>query len=225
MLAEEEEAAFVRALPEAVQRLTDSDPVLAGVIERVGACTLVPEWRRSPYESLVRAVAHQQLQGKAAQAILGRFLALFDAPFPTPADILGRAEDDLRAVGFSRAKVAAIRDIAAHAEQGLVPDRGAALLLDDAALIERLVAIRGVGAWTVQMLLIFTLGRLDVLPADDFGVRTGVRKTYGLDVQPTRANVLDLGARWQPYRSIASWYLWRAAAFGRERTAADIPTP
>ncbi len=225
MLADEEAAAFHGALPDAVQRLSDADPVLAGLIERVGACTLAPEWGRSPFESLVRAVAHQQLQGKAAQAILGRFLALFAAPFPAPADILARADDDLRAVGFSRAKVAAIRDIAVHAERGLVPDRAAALLLDDDALIERLVAIRGVGAWTVQMLLIFTLGRLDVLPADDFGVRTGIRKTYGLDAQPKRANVLDLGLRWQPYRSIASWYLWRAAAFGRERTAADTPTP
>lgn len=210
-----EEAAFQNALTEGVQWLADTDPVLAALIERVGACALAPEWSRSPFESLVRAVAHQQLQGKAAAAILGRFLALFDPPFPSSRDILHLDDQDFRAVGFSRSKVAAIRDIAAHAEAGLVPNRAEAERLDDTALIERLTAIRGVGTWTVQMLLIFTLGRLDVLPVDDFGVRNGIKKAYGLDAQPSRAEVLDRGVGWRPYRSIASWYFWRAAAAGR----------
>lgn len=210
-----EEAAFQDALVEGVHWLKATDPVLAALIERVGACALVPEWSRSPFESLVRAVAHQQLQGKAAAAILGRFLALFAPPFPTSRDILRLIDQDFRAVGFSRSKMAAIRDIAAHAEAGMVPDRIEAERLDDAALIERLTAIRGVGPWTVQMLLIFTLGRLDVLPADDFGVRNGIRKAYGLDALPSRAEVIARGAGWRPYCSIASWYLWRAVVLDR----------
>lgn len=117
----------------------------------------------------------------------------------------------MRGVGFSRSKVAAIRDIAVHAASGLLPDRASAEGLDDAELVARLTPIRGVGPWTVQMLLIFTLGRLDVLPADDFGVRSGIRRTYTLDGLPAKNEVIRMGEVWRPYRSIASWYLWRAA--------------
>ncbi len=218
----EHDAAFGITLADAVDHLTAADPVLAGLIDRVGACGLSPFWTRSPFESLVRSVAYQQLQGRAAAVILGRFLALFDPPFPAPTDIARLDDETMRAVGFSRSKVAAIRDIAVHAENGVVPDRATAETMDDAELIARLTAIRGVGPWTVQMLLIFTLGRLDVLPVDDFGVRNGIRLAYGLDAPPSRNDVLSRGENWRPYRSVASWYLWRAAE-GKQARGQDVP--
>ena len=195
--------------------------MLGGLIDRVGACGLSPFWSRSPFESLVRSVAYQQLQGRAAAVILGRFLALFEAPFPAPADIARLDDETMRSVGFSRSKVAAIRDIAVHAENGVVPDRATAETMDESELIARLTAIRGVGPWTVQMLLIFTIGRLDVLPVDDFGVRNGIRLTYGLEAPPSRVDVLGRGEDWRPYRSVASWYLWRAA--GGKAQGQDVP--
>lgn len=213
---------FGSAIADAVDHLMAADLVLAGLINRVGACGLSPFWSRSPFESLVRSVAYQQLQGRAAAVILGRFLALFDAAFPSPADIARLDDEAMRAVGFSRSKIAAIRDIAVHAENGLVPDRATAETMDDAELIARLTAIRGVGPWTVEMLLIFTLGRLNVLPVDDFGVRNGIRLTYALDAPPSRNDVLSRGEVWRPYRSVASWYLWRAAE-GKQARGQDTP--
>ncbi|HYN38290.1 MAG TPA: DNA-3-methyladenine glycosylase 2 family protein [Rhodospirillales bacterium] len=218
------QAAFVDALADGAQRLAAADPVLAAVIDEVGPCRLAPAWSRSPFEALVRSVAYQQLQGAAAAAILARFVAMFDPPFPEPRGIAALDDAAMRAVGFSRAKIAAIRDIAAHTEAGVVPDRAEAESLDDATLIERLTPIRGVGPWTVQMLLIFTLGRLDVLPADDFGVRSGIRKAYGLEALPSRRDVLARGDDWHPFRTIASWYLWRAAEGNRAR-GQDAPPP
>ena len=216
------EADFQITLTEAERRLSAADPVLGAVIERVGACALAPFWSRSPFESLVRSVAYQQLQGRAAAVILGRFLALFDASFPLPAEIIRLDDAQMRAVGFSGSKVAAIRAIATHAENGLIPDRATAEAMDDAELIARLTPIRGVGPWTVQMLLIFTMGRLDILPVDDFGVRNGIRLAYGLDAPPKPRDVLSRGEDWRPYRSIASWYLWRAAE-GRRPQGQDTP--
>jgi DNA-3-methyladenine glycosylase II len=218
----EHDAPFGITLADAVDHLTAADPVLAGLIDRVGACGLSPFWTRSPFESLVRSVAYQQLQGRAAAVILGRFLALFDPPFPAPADIARLDDETMRAVGFSRSKVAAIRDIAVHAENGIVPDRATAETMVDGELIARLTTIRGVGPWTVQMLLIFTLGRPDVLPVDDFGVRNSIRLAYGLDAPPSRTDVLSRGENWRPCRSVASWYLWRAAE-GRRAQGQDVP--
>jgi DNA-3-methyladenine glycosylase II len=188
------------------------DPVMRALIRRHGPCGLACQ-RWSPYEALTRAIAHQQLNGRAAQTILGRFVALFgNGRFPAPADVLAMHPLRLRAAGFSRGKVRAIKDIARHAVAGTVPTRRAAGKLDDAALIERLIAIHGVGRWTVEMLLIFTLARPDVLPVDDFGVREGYRRAYGRRVRPTPKALARLGERWKPYRSAAAWYLWRAAA-------------
>lgn len=187
------------------------DLVLRRVIRATGPCTLVPV-QREPYEALVRAIAHQQVHGRAAEAILGRFLALFPgAPFPAPEQVLATAPETMRACGFSQSKVAAIRDIADKAAGGLVPTREAAARFEDAQLIERLVAIRGVGRWTVEMLLIFTLGRPDVLPVDDFGVREGWRVAAGLEEQPKPKALAAIGEAWAPWRSVAAWYLWRAA--------------
>jgi DNA-3-methyladenine glycosylase II len=187
------------------------DPVLKRVIRRIGPCALAPV-PREPYEALVRAIAHQQVHGRAAEAILGRFLALHPAhPFPPAAAVLATPVEALRGCGFSGSKVAAIRDIAEKTMGGLVPELRDAARLDDATLIERLVQIRGVGRWTVEMLLIFTLGREDVLPVDDFGVREGFRVATRAETQPKPRELAAIGEAWAPYRSIAAWYLWRAA--------------
>ena len=170
--------------------------------------------------ALVRAIAHQQLNGRAAETILGRFVKLFaPARFPTPEAILAADPRALRRAGFSRAKVRAIRDIARHTVAGVVPTRRAAASMTDEELVERLTAIHGVGTWTVEMLLIFTLGRRDVLPVDDFGVREGYRVAFGLRRRPTPRELRAYGERWRPFRSIAAWYLWRAASAARRATS------
>ena len=164
----------------------------------------------------MRAIAHQQLHGRAAQAILARFEALYPADgFPPPELVLASPEIELRACGFSGSKIAAMRAICAAALDGTVPTRRASARLTDEELIERLSSIRGVGRWTVEMLLIFTLGRPDVLPVDDFGVREGYRLLRGLDVQPRPKALAEIGQAWAPFRSIAAWYLWRASDEGK----------
>ena len=196
----------------AVKHLRAVDPAMDRLISRVGRCGLKVDRAAQPYEALVRAVAHQQLHATAARSILARFLALYPgAGFPTPAMVLATGDAALREVGLSAGKAAAIRDIAAKAAEGQVPTRRAAARLDDAALIERLTQIRGVGRWTVEMLLIFTLGRPDVLPVDDFGVRDGYRRLHRLDEQPRPGDLAAIGEMWAPFRSYAAWYLWRAA--------------
>jgi DNA-3-methyladenine glycosylase II len=188
------------------------DPRFAELIGRVGPPCLNIQRERSPYEALIRAIAHQQLHGRAAEAILARFSALFPGDgFPAPDVVMATAETALRACGFSGAKIAAIRDICAKALDGTVPTRRQSHRLSDEALIERLTTIRGVGRWTVEMLLIFTLGRPDVLPVDDFGVREGYRVLYGLASQPKPKQLAEIGLAWSPHRSLATWYLYRAA--------------
>lgn len=199
----------------ATRHLGTVDPAMAALIKRVGRCGFTVE-RREPYEALVRAIAHQQLHGAAARTILGRFLALYPGTdFPHPAQVLATGEDAMRACGFSGSKTASIRDIAANALCDVVPTRRAAARLSDTELIERLTVIRGVGRWTVEMLLMFTLGRMDILPVDDFGVREGYRKLHGLEVQPKPRDLAAIGEMWSPWRSVAAWYLWRAAEEGR----------
>lgn len=164
----------------------------------------------------MRAVAHQQLHGRAAQAILGRFDALYPGQgFPEPEAVLATPETALRDCGFSGPKIAALRDICAKTLDGTVPTRRSSARFTDAELIERLTSIRGVGRWTVEMLLIFTLGRPDVLPVDDFGVREGYRVLYELDTQPKPRELATLAEAWAPYRSTATWYLYRAVEEAR----------
>lgn len=183
-----------------------------------GPCGLVPESRRSPFESLVNAVAHQQLHGKAAETILGRFRALFaPARFPTAARLAEVSDEELRACGFSRAKTAALRDIAEKTLTGVVPTSRAIMRMSDAEIIERLTAVRGVGRWTVEMLLIFQLGRPNVLPADDYGVRNGFRIVFKLAELPRPKELLSYGERWRPYATTAAWYLWRAADTAQQK--------
>ena len=187
------------------------------LIREVGPFTLTLRSKRSPFESLVRAIAYQQLHEKAAESILRRFVALFPAGrFPQPGDLLAMDEQAIRGAGFSQAKVAALRDLAAKTIDGTVPTGAIVRKLDDEAIVERLIAVRGVGRWTVEMLLIFQLGRPDVLPVDDFGVRNGFRIAYGLRKMPTPKKVARHGERWKPYRTAAAWYLWRAADRAKE---------
>jgi DNA-3-methyladenine glycosylase II len=196
---------------EAIKHLTKADRVLGRLIRKVGPCGWKPERRRSPFESLVQAVAHQQLNGIAAKTILGRVKALYPGrAFPTPEDLLATPDEKLRAAGLSRAKTASIKDIAARTLEGVVPTSRAIARMDNDAIITRLTGIRGVGPWTVEMLLMFKLGRTDVLPATDFGVRKGFALTYGLEDLPHPKDLLEHGERWRPYRSFAAWYLWRA---------------
>lgn len=198
-------------LPQAIEHLSRSDKILARLIKKIGACQWQPRRHRSPFETLVTSVAHQQLNGTAAQTILGRVKALYPGRrFPSPDDLLATPDEKLRAAGLSRAKIAAIKDISAKTLDGVVPDSRAIVRMENEAIIERLTSIRGVGPWTVEMLLIFKLGRPDVLPATDFGVRKGFALTYKLKDLPKPAELLAHGERWRPYRSIAAWYLWRA---------------
>jgi DNA-3-methyladenine glycosylase II len=195
----------------ATRHLAKVDPVMGRLIRDIGPCRLVPSRGRSPFESLARAIAYQQLHDKAADSILRRFVALFPGRrFPSPAEVLATDVRAIRKAGFSRAKVVALRDLAAKALDGTVPTGAAIRRLDDEAVIERLTAVRGIGRWTVEMLLIFHLNRPDVLPIDDFGVRNGFRIAYGRRTMPTPREVKKYGERWKPYRTVASWYLWRA---------------
>ena len=199
---------------EAVRHLS-RDPVLQALIKRIGPPKLTVE-KRSPYEALVRAISHQQLHGRAAETILGRFIALYPEPFPEPAQVLSTQETVLRGCGFSQSKVVAILDICAKTLDGTVPNRRAAVKMADMELIERLMTIRGVGRWTVEMLLMFTLGRPDILPVDDFGVREGYRLLHTLDDQPKPRTLAAIGEAWAPFRTTAAWYLWRAADEGKK---------
>ena len=199
----------------ATRHLSAVDPAMQALIRRIGRCGYQQE-KREPYEALVRAIAHQQLHGAAARTILGRFLALHpDIPFPTPERVLSTNDTAMRGCGFSGSKTASIRDIALKALEGVVPTRRSASRLSDTELIERLTVIRGVGRWTVEMLLMFNLGRMDILPVDDFGVREGYRKLHTLETQPKPKELAAIGEMWSPWRSVASWYLWRAADEGR----------
>jgi DNA-3-methyladenine glycosylase II len=196
----------------ALKYLSAADPVMRRLIREHGLCALVPETRRSPFQSLVMAVAHQQLNGTAANTILTRFKKLFPGRrFPRPDDLTDVTDEQIRACGFSFAKIASIRDIAAKTLSGVVPASRQIIILSDDEIIERLTEVRGVGRWTVEMLLIFQLGRHDVLPADDFGVRSGFRRAYKKRDLPAVQELLAFGERWRPHRTTAAWYLWQAA--------------
>lgn len=197
--------------PEALKHLRKVCPVMKQVIALIGPCMIEIDAMRTPFQSLVSAVAHQQLHGKAAETILKRFRALFSNRMPSPERLATVDDAALRACGFSFSKIAALRDLAAKTIEGVVPSSKLIAKLPDDEIIQRLTAVRGVGQWTVQMLLIFKLGRPDVLPADDFGVRAGFQHAFALDEMPTPKEVLAYGERWRPYTTTAAWYLWRTA--------------
>lgn len=185
---------------------------MADWIEEQGKCTLEPYWSREPMESLVRAVAHQQLHGKAAESILRRLIERYPGQdFPDAGQLKRQRVTTYRSCGFSEAKAVAIRGIAASMLDGTLPTRSAASTMSDYELIESLSQLRGIGKWTVEMMLIFTLGRLDVMPMDDFGVKSGLMHLYSLPAMPRKTEFAQLTDAWQPYRSIGAWYLWRLA--------------
>ena len=182
------------------------------IIRQHGDCGLKPETRRHPFQSLVQAIAHQQLHGTAANTILTRFKKLFPGRrFPRAEDLARVTDEQIRACGFSFAKIKAIRDLAEKTLSGLVPATRLICQLTDEEIISRLTEVRGVGRWTVEMILIFQLGREDVLPVDDFGVRSGFGHAYRKGKMPRPAELREHGEKWRPYRTTAAWYLWRAA--------------
>jgi DNA-3-methyladenine glycosylase II len=189
--------------------LSAQDADWAQLIKTVGPCAFEPKAEREPYEALVRAIAYQQLHGKAGDAILKRFKAMYGDTFPTPPQILATEFDALRACGFSARKIETIQAIANGTLSGLVPPRLEADEMSDAALIEQLIALKGIGRWTVEMMLMFTLQRMDILPVDDFGVSEGYKRLKKLAVAPKRKALAEIGKAWSPYRTVASWYLWR----------------
>jgi methylated-DNA-[protein]-cysteine S-methyltransferase len=200
---------------EAVRYLCARDEKLAALIARAGPFTLRLKETEGAFLALAESIVYQQLHGKAAATILGRVKALFARPAFTPKDILGAAEPDLRAAGLSRGKLAALRDLAAKAEDGTVPTLPALAKMTDDEIVERLTVVRGIGRWTVEMLLMFRLGRPDVLPVDDFGVRLGFKQTFKTRGMPTAAQMQRRAEKWRPFRSVASWYMWRAVDLSR----------
>ena len=195
----------------AIRHLSTADPILGALIAKVGPCGLQPDRARSPFQALVQAVAHQQLNGKAANTILARFIALFPhGRFPSAKEVFDVEASALTGVGFSRAKAGYVKDIARMALEGVVPGNGQIKRMSDDEIVARLTQIKGVGRWTVEMLLIFSLGRPDVLPVDDYGIRQGFAIAFRKRKLPEPAQILKHGERWKPYRTTASWYLWRA---------------
>lgn len=192
-------------------RLADLDETMAGLVARHGPCPIPTRDDHGPYESLFRAIVYQQLSGKAAGTILGRVLARFgdaDAT-PDPAAFVATPDEDLRACGLSRQKIAALKDLAAKRLDGLVPARGEIEHLGDDEIVARLTAVRGVGRWTVEMYLMFTLGRPDVWPVDDLGVRKGWALAHGLSETPGPKAIASAADHLRPFRSHAAWYCWR----------------
>lgn len=194
-----------------VRHLRDAHPRMADLIDRVGPCTLTVH-TLPPFEALVQSIVYQQLNGRAAATILGRVVAIY-APkaFPSPQDFLATPDETLRAAGLSRAKTAAVKSLAEHALQGTVPTRAQARRLSNDVLIERLIQVRGIGRWTVEMFLIFGLSRPDVWPVLDFGVRKGLGRAFGKRSMPTPKQALPYGRKFSPWGSLAAWYCWRAA--------------
>ncbi|MBV8887673.1 MAG: DNA-3-methyladenine glycosylase 2 family protein [Chroococcidiopsidaceae cyanobacterium CP_BM_RX_35] len=194
----------------AIDFLKQSDRVLGQLIEQVGPCLLNASGQNGDlFASLSRAILHQQLSTKAAATIHRRFLQLYPEHPPTALDVLNTPAEMLRQVGISRPKIIYLQDLATRVLSGL-PTLAELEVMDDETIIKLLTQVKGIGCWTVQMLLIFRLNRFDVLPVDDLGIRAGIKKLYLLDELPSRQAVERIGQKWKPYCTIASWYLWRS---------------
>jgi DNA-3-methyladenine glycosylase II len=193
-------------MKEAIEHLRRSDPVLAGIIERVGDYAI--QFRAPEFETLVRSIVYQQLSGRVATVIFGRLKAAAGDPL-TPQNVLKLRPSRMRKLGLSTQKTAYIRDLARHTRDGVVRFEDLSQTAD-AEVIEHLTQVKGIGVWTAQMFLMFALRRTDILPTGDLGIRNAMRRAYGLEELPTPAQMEELGARWRPYCSIASWYLWRS---------------
>lgn len=197
------------SLRAAVRHLKRADPVLAAIIERVGPCRFTPRATGSHLDALVRAIVGQQLSTKAASTIHARVVALIDAEQPLPEHWLALDDPTMRAAGLSRQKIAYIRDLARHVHDGSLPLDHLHDLSDD-EVIRDLTAVKGIGVWTAQMFLMFRLGRPDLLPVLDLGIRNAIKRAYRLRKTPTVKRMQAIAKPWAPYRSIASWYLWQS---------------
>jgi DNA-3-methyladenine glycosylase II len=196
--------------------LAGTDAVMAVLIAAAGPYRLKPELECTLFRALARAISHQQLHANAANAILKRFVSSCGSgDFPTPEEVLAAPTRAMRAAGFSLSKVTALKDLARKTLAGVVPERASLGKITDEEIIERITQVRGIGRWTVEMMLMFQLGRPDVLPTDDFGVRNGFRLAYGLRKMPAPRALAAYGERWRPHRSAAAWYLWRAVDLSR----------
>ncbi|MEY2483159.1 MAG: DNA-3-methyladenine glycosylase [Verrucomicrobiota bacterium] len=195
----------------AIKHIARSDPRFAALIARARPFDVVANKLVRPFDALAESIAYQQLSGKAAATIFGRVRALYPRrKWLDPALILKTPDETLRACGLSRSKTAALKDLAAKTLDGTVPSARALSRMTDEQIIERLTAVRGIGRWTVEMLLLFELGRLDVWPVADYGVLKGFAKTFGRRKLPTPKQFSKIGEKWRPYRSVAAWYFWRA---------------
>jgi DNA-3-methyladenine glycosylase II len=200
-----------------INHLKRVDPILAAVIERVGPCRFEPRREGTHFDALVRSIVYQQLSGKAASTILGRVHALYGNRSPTPAELAATPDETLRAAGLSRQKLSYLKDLAAKVESGDVPLAADAIdHLGDDEIIQRFVQVKGIGRWTVQMFLMFRLGRPDVLPELDLGIQNAIRRAYRLRKQPGPKDVRRIGQKWAPHASVASWYLWRSLEAARQ---------
>lgn len=195
---------------EAIAHLSKADPRLARLIRRSPPFRIAMDHAQSPYDSLLKAIVHQSISRKAAKTIFERVQSLSSAGNLSPEQVLRLKKPALRRAGLSGAKVEAVKDLARKTIEGVVPTLAQAHGLSDRELVERLVSVRGVGIWTVEMFLIFRLGRPDVLPVHDYGVRKGFALTYGKTRIPTPHELAKYGKRWRPFRTVASWYMWRA---------------
>ena len=203
-----ESADLARERRRAVAHLRKTDERIAQVIERVGSCRFIPRAEGTHFDALLRAIVYQQLSGKAASTILSRVLAIFGGRYPSAAELLATPEEQLRAAGLSRQKLGYMRDLARHVHDGTLPvDQLESL--DDPQIIEALTAVKGIGRWSAQMFLMFRLGRPNVLPDQDLGIRKGLQRAYRMRALPPPKKVQAIGARWSPYATYACWYLWR----------------
>ena len=198
-------------MKKALNHLAGTDPRFAALIKQARRFDVVANKLVRPFDALAESIAYQQLSGKAAATIFGRVRALYpNRKWLDPQLVLDTPDEKLRACGLSRSKTAALKDLAAKTLDGTVPSGRALLRMTDEEIIERLTAVRGIGRWTVEMLLLFELGRLDVWPVADYGVQKGFAKTFGRKKLPTSKQFLKIGEKWRPYRSVAAWYFWRA---------------
>lgn len=191
----------------ATQFLNDIDEDWANLIATVGSCTLTSN-ELEPYQALVEAVAGQQLNVKAADSVVRKLIAQFGM-FPTPTQLLATSFEDLRRCGLSGRKIEAIKGIASASFSGVVPSLANAQAMTDEELIKQLVSLKGIGCWTVEIFLIFTLGRMDILPIDDFGIVHGYKRLKRLSTAPKRKEMAQIALNFKPHRTVASWYLWR----------------
>lgn len=203
----------------AIQHLNEVDPKLRDWIARLGNIRLPPRRSRDPYRALLESVVYQQLNGVAAGVIWNRFLDLFEDREPHPEKLIEISDAELRGAGLSRNKVSSLRAIATGRIAGDVPDAREITRLPDLEIYERLTRLRGVGPWTVDMLMIFTLRRADVMPATDYGIRKGYQIAYRKRVMPSPRDVLDRSERWRPFRTTAALYLWKIADTAKRRQA------